>query len=56
VQKTPIADDSYHHVISWGVVEHDPNEPSEALQKFFRILRGGHAFVTTPVDSPLTIR
>lgn len=55
IQKIPLNDNSYNHLISWGVVEHDSNGPLTALQEFYRILKkDGYAFITTPLDSPET--
>ncbi len=41
-------------VISWGVIEHDPDGPGAALREIARMLRaGGVAILTVPRDSAL---
>jgi ubiquinone/menaquinone biosynthesis C-methylase UbiE len=57
IQSIPTPDNTYDHVISWGVIEHDPAGPDAALSEFYRVLKpGGYAFVTVPVDSVRTRR
>lgn len=52
VQEIPAPDASFDALISWGVVEHDPEGPRAALREFFRVLKpGGWAFVSVPLDS-----
>jgi SAM-dependent methyltransferase len=51
--RIPLPNDSLDHVVSWGVIEHDPDGPQRALAEFFRVLKpGGHLFVTVPLDTP----
>jgi ubiquinone/menaquinone biosynthesis C-methylase UbiE len=46
-------DASFDGIISWGVIEHDPNGPADQLREFLRVLKpGGRAIVTVPNDSP----
>lgn len=54
VQAIPAADRSFDALVSWGVIEHDPEGPRAALRDFFRVLKpGGWAFVSVPLDSPV---
>lgn len=52
IQDMPFRDGEFSAIISWGVIEHDPDGPGAALHEFRRVLRpGGRILVTVPVDS-----
>lgn len=52
-QAIPLPDASLGGIISWGVIEHDPEGPQPALLEFNRVTKpGGAIVVTVPVDSP----
>jgi ubiquinone/menaquinone biosynthesis C-methylase UbiE len=51
-QSMPYGNDTFDAIVSWGVIEHDPNGPHQALSEFRRVLnRNGHIIVTVPVDT-----
>lgn len=51
-QSMPYADDCLDAIVSWGVIEHDPDGPQQALAEFRRVLtNAGRLIVTVPVDS-----
>jgi 2-polyprenyl-3-methyl-5-hydroxy-6-metoxy-1,4-benzoquinol methylase len=51
-QAMPYTASSFDALISWGVVEHDPNGPLNQLREFSRVLKsGGKAIITVPYDS-----
>jgi ubiquinone/menaquinone biosynthesis C-methylase UbiE len=51
-QSMPFADASFDAIVSWGVIEHDPNGPQRALSEFRRVLnKAGRLIVTVPVDT-----
>lgn len=51
-QRLPLRDSSIDTIISWGVIEHDPEGPGAALKEMYRVLKdGGAAIVTVPLDS-----
>jgi SAM-dependent methyltransferase len=52
IQAMPFPDDQFNSIVSWGVIEHDPEGPQAALLEFYRVLQpGGRILVTVPVDS-----
>lgn len=52
IQDIPFPDNEFGGVISWGVIEHDPDGPLSALSEMYRVLKkGGRALVTVPIDS-----
>jgi len=52
-QSMPYADATFDAIVSWGVIEHDPNGPHQALSEFRRVLNPhGRIIVTVPVDTP----
>jgi SAM-dependent methyltransferase len=54
IRKIDPAIGAFDAVISWGVIEHDPEGPGAALHEFSRILRpGGVAILTVPRDTEL---
>lgn len=49
VMSLPFADDELDAVVSWGVIEHFEEGPSQVLREFRRVIRpGGWLFVTVP--------
>lgn len=51
-QSMPYPDASFDGIVSWGVIEHDPDGPQRALVEFRRVLKpGGSIIVTVPVDT-----
>lgn len=57
IQHIPVRSHYFDHVVSWGVIEHDPDGPQQALREFNRVLKaGGYVFVTTPIDTPMMRR
>ena len=52
-QSMPYADATFDAIVSWGVIEHDPDGPHQALNEFRRVLNPhGRIIVTVPVDTP----
>jgi len=51
-QDMPYTRASFDGLISWGVIEHDPDGPARQLREFSRVLKpGGRAVITVPYDS-----
>lgn len=54
VLSLPFDDGSFGFAISYGVLEHFANGPSDALREMGRVLRtGGKAFISVPLDNGL---
>jgi ubiquinone/menaquinone biosynthesis C-methylase UbiE len=51
-QSLPYAGACLDAIVSWGVIEHDPDGPQQALTEFHRVLTStGRLIVTVPVDT-----
>lgn len=51
-QSIPVPDATFDAIVSWGVIEHDPNGPQRALAEFRRVLTAaGRLIVTVPADT-----
>jgi len=56
IQRMDFNDETFHHLVSWGVIEHLEEGIEQALREFFRVLKpGGYLFLTVPWISPVRL-